>query len=116
GRLTLDDAILLMIGRHFRINGVKVIVGRNMEENNKLLAIAEKSAKPYLLVSDYKGPITLIAGEPKPEVMEKAAAITVRYSDAPRNVPISVIYRHREEKREMTVVAAEDKEIERLRV
>ena len=116
GRLTLDDAILLMIGRHFRINGVKVIVGRNMEENNKLLAIAEKSAKPYLLVSDYKGPITLIAGEPKPEVMEKAAAITVRYSDAPRKVPISVIYRHREEKREVTVVAAEDKEIERLRV
>jgi len=48
--------------------------------------------------------------------MEKAAAITVRYSDAPRKVPISVIYRHREEKREVTVVAAEDKEIERLRV
>ncbi|MEM2593492.1 MAG: hypothetical protein QXF59_05415 [Candidatus Bathyarchaeia archaeon] len=116
GKLTLDDAILLMTGRHFRINGVKVIVGRNREENNKLLAMAEKNMKPYLVVSDYKGPVTLIAGEPKPEVVEKAAAITVRYSDAPKNVPVSVVYMHGEGKSEMTVVAAEDKEIERLRI
>lgn len=116
GKLTLDDAILLMTGRHFRIDGVKVIVGRNMEENNKLLAIAEKHTMPYMMVSDYKGPITLIVGETKPEVIEKAAAITVRYSDAPKNVPVSVVYKYKEGKSEITVMATEDNEIKRLRI
>lgn len=116
GKLTLDDAILLMTGRHFRINGVKVIVGRNVNENNRLSAIAEKHVMPYLTINDYKGPITLIVGEPKPEVVEKAAAITVRYSDAPKNVPVSVVCRYKEGESKIAVVAAEDKEIERLRI
>ena len=38
---TLDDIELLKIGRHFRLpSGIKVIVGRNERENNKLLKLA----------------------------------------------------------------------------
>lgn len=116
GKLTLDDAILLMTGRHFRIDGVKVIVGRNIDENNKLLAIAEKCAMPYLMVKDYKGPVTLITSKCDLSIVERAAAITVRYSDAPKNVPVNVVYRHMEEEGEIMVAAADEKEIERLRI
>ncbi|MEM0048910.1 MAG: hypothetical protein QW424_02210 [Candidatus Bathyarchaeia archaeon] len=116
GKLTLDDAILLTTGRHFRINGVKVIVGRNMDENNRLLLIAEKNMIPYLSVSDYVGPITLIIGEPSLKVVEKAAALTVRYSDAPKNVQVKVIFRRGGERSEIMAVAIDDAQIREFRI
>lgn len=116
GKLTIKDAILLMIGRHFRINGVKVIVGRNKNENERLLGIAEQYKIPYLTVKDYKGPITLIVGDEGQGIIEKAAAITVRYSDAPKSIPVSVLYKHVEERGEIAVIAIGDEQIERLRI
>lgn len=116
GELTIKDAILLMIGRHFRINGVKVIVGRNKNENDRLLTIAEQYQMPHLTVKDYKGPITLIVGEGDPGIIEKAAAITVRYSDAPKSIPVSVLYKHAEERKEIAVTAIGDEKIEHLRI
>lgn len=71
---------LLKIGRHFRSKkGVKIIVGRNKEENEMLLKIARED---YILLtpSIHKGPITILQGEQKEDIYE-AAAITARYSD-----------------------------------
>ncbi|MEM1507742.1 MAG: hypothetical protein QXS05_03080 [Candidatus Bathyarchaeia archaeon] len=116
GKLTVRDAVLLTIGRHFRINGIKVIVGRNREENDRLSAISEQHQMPYLMVKDYKGPVTLITGKCDPKIIEKAAAITARYSDAPKNIPVRVIYRHVEGESEIMVAAADEKEVDRLRI
>ncbi|MBS7653604.1 hypothetical protein KEJ43_00815 [Candidatus Bathyarchaeota archaeon] len=116
GKLTIKDAILLMIGRHFRINGVKVIVGRNKNENDRLLTIAEQYQMPHLTVKDYKGPITLIVGERDPGIIEKATAITVRYSDAPKSIPVSVLYKHAEERGEIAVIAMGDEQIKHFRI
>ena len=117
GKLTLEDATLLTIGRHFRVEGAKVVVGRNKNENDRLLAIAERRQIAYLKVKDYNGPITLIVGEEKPSIIEKAAAITVRYSDAPRNVPVSVIYHSAVKgESEIRVASMKNEDIERLRV
>lgn len=116
GRLTLEDATLLVIGRHFRVNGTKIIVGRNKDENENLLKIAEKRRIPYLLVKDYKGPITIILEEDNPIVIEKAAAITARYSDAPKETQVKVLYRRGEEEKEITVQPLSDEEIKRIRV
>ncbi|MCX8171000.1 MAG: hypothetical protein N3E47_03365 [Candidatus Bathyarchaeota archaeon] len=116
GKLTVKDAILLTLGRHFRINNVKIIVGRNREENDKLTAISKQYGIPRLMVKDYKGPVTLITGEYYPSIIEKAAAITVRYSDAPKSTPISVICRHGEKEDEIIVMAANEKEVEQLRI
>ena len=117
GKLTLEDAILLMIGRHFRIEGTKVVVGRNKDENDRLLAIAERRQISYLRVKDYNGPITLIVGEEKPSVIEKAAAITVRYSDAPKNVPVSVLYHSATKgESEVKVESMKNEDIDRLRI
>ncbi|MEM2455452.1 MAG: hypothetical protein QXL85_05365 [Candidatus Bathyarchaeia archaeon] len=115
-KLTLDDIILLMIGRHFRIDGIKIIVGRNRNENNRLLEIAEKNMMPYLIVCDYMGPVTLIANESKPEVVEKAAAITIRYSDAPKSIPIKVLFKRGEERSEIIAVAMDDDQINIFRI
>ena len=117
GKLTLEDAILLTIGRHFRIDGTKVVVGRNENENNRLLAIAGRRQIPYLKVKDYSGPITLIVGKEKPSVIEKAAAITVRYSDAPKNVPVSVLYYNAKgEEREIKATSMRNEEVDKLRI
>ncbi|MEM2430942.1 MAG: hypothetical protein QXX94_03130 [Candidatus Bathyarchaeia archaeon] len=116
GKLTLKDAILLMIGRHFRINGVKIIVGRNIDENNRLLSIAEQNQIPYLMVKEYKGPTTLIIGEVNSDIAEKAAAITIRYSDAPKNVPVNVLYKGKDKEIEITAMALDEEQISRLRI
>ena len=39
---------------------------------------------------DNNGPVTLILGEANDEMIERIAAITVRYSDAPRDTPVEV--------------------------
>lgn len=116
GSLTLRDAELLRVGRHFRINGVKVIVGRNEDENRRLLEFADRYRLPYMEVINYKGPITLIRGEAPTEVVRKAAAITVRYSDAPRKVPVRVRYKIDGEALIIEAEAISERELERVRI
>lgn len=116
GKLTLNDAILLTIGRHFRINKVKVIAGRNMDENNRLQEIAEQNQIPHLMVKEYKGPITLIIGEVNLDILEKAAAITVRYSDAPKNTPVKVLYKYEGKESEITATAISDDQLDHFRI
>jgi len=57
----LEDVELLKIGRHFRINRSKLILGRNEEENKKL----EKYEKYTLLKPKSKGPVGIFIGEEK---------------------------------------------------
>jgi len=79
--LKIDDINLLKIGRHFRFDGNKIIVGRNEKENQSLLMISNRKKLPYLEVVDHMGPITLLEESCSDEVAKKAAEITIRYSD-----------------------------------
>ena len=115
GKLTMDDAVLLRLGRHFRIDFAKVIVGRNEKENEKLLEIAKSRKVPYLNVIGYKGPITLYKGEGKTDLIQEAAAITVRYSDAPKETTVGVTYSNLWEKI-IETKAAKDEEMGNLRI
>ena len=116
GRLTLEAVELLKVGRHFRLDNVKIVVGRNREENLILSRIAEKMGVTRLKVKGYKGPITLYLGMEKPEFIEKAAALTARYSDAPRTGLVEVcVYKGGEEKT-LKAKAIEDRELAALRV
>ena len=55
----LVDIELLKIGRHFRINNSKLILGRNEEENRKL----EELGKKYVILKpESKGPIGVLDG------------------------------------------------------
>jgi len=79
---------LLKTGRHFRHpEGPKLVVGRNREENERLLAFAEdKENVPGVLRVEVRGtgsPIGLLFASDAPaEVLAWAAAIVARYSDA----------------------------------
>ncbi len=110
----LVDMFLLRLGRHFRINGVRVIVGRNKQENNVLNSLAEKHGWGILVVRDYMGPTTVIK-ERDEAVLLKAAAITVRYSDAPKDTFVELIHKHNGSK----ILGSEsmsETEIEALRI
>ncbi|RLI07702.1 tRNA 4-thiouridine(8) synthase ThiI, partial [Candidatus Bathyarchaeota archaeon] len=115
GRPTLEHIALLKLGRHFRLGTARVIVGRNEKENHILLSVAESRDIPHMSVAGYMGPVTLILGEADDETLEKSAAITVRYSDAPRETPVEVRYAHGD----VTTIlaeAVEDQELERWRI
>jgi len=114
-KLTLTDVALLKIGRHFRLETVKLIVGRNERENKKLQAIARSRRMPWLEVVGYPGPVALLLGEVKPNTIARAAAITIRYSDSPRETPAKVIIQGKEELI-MTTKAVEDQGLENFRV
>jgi len=92
-RLTMLDVELLRVGRHFRIGNTKVIVGRNEKENKKLSSSASRNKNLSTMeVKDYMGPVTILVGEADAETIGKAAAITVRYSDAPKGTLVSLRY------------------------
>lgn len=76
--LTMDDVMLLKVGRHFRISpDVKAIVGREEGENKFLERHAAGRWKMEVL--DEMGPTTLIEGEPTPEDLRLIAGMTARY-------------------------------------
>lgn len=82
-KISGKDTELLKIGRHFRIKGVKVIVGRNEQENKILEKLADK--QDFMLEAEgVVGPITVIIKKPhiSSEIIKKAAELTARYSDS----------------------------------
>lgn len=114
--LRIEDVSLLRIGRHFRVDGCKIVVGRNEEENNHLLSIARKRKRPYLEVVGYMGPITILEDGCPDKVVEKAAEITVRYSDAAKGVEVDVKHALAQNVTILKASAANDDEIKPLRI
>jgi hypothetical protein len=115
GRPILEDMILLRIGRHFRIGKTRIIVGRNESENIQLEAHANRRAIPKLSVLDHVGPITLIKGNIDKNILELCAAITVRYSDAPKKISVKVVLNNGAVKH-FSTSALPDEEINKLRI
>jgi tRNA U34 2-thiouridine synthase MnmA/TrmU len=77
--LTMRDVSLLRIGRHFRLSAdAKLIVGRNKEENDRLVALA---SPPYVRVSPvgFQGPEGLLAGIVDDRIVEMTARIMGHY-------------------------------------
>ncbi len=113
-KLTVEDMFLLKIGRHFRVNGARVIVGRNERENHLLLLAAKRSGLSTMSVLKYVGPVTLFEGNDE-YVIQKSAAITVRYSDAPKGCPIMVSIKT-DEASDIVAKAISDEELETFRI
>ena len=84
---TTNDIDLLKIGRHFRFDkDTKLVVGRNKDENEIIKALA-LDEDILLEAKDHVGPISLIRGKNAQDHVENGAAITLRYSDAPKDTP-----------------------------
>lgn len=115
---TLHDVHLLKFGRHFRLSPeVKLIVGRNEEENQKIRTFAQKG-DVLLKLSSLPGPLSLLRGKSKPDEIEKAAAITVRYSKGKgkRQVEVSWKIMGEEESHPLFVSSLSEEEIEKYMI
>ena len=89
----LNDVHLLKMGRHFRLSPrLKLMVGRNEEENQKIQTFSQKEDLLFKL-SHYPGPLSLLRGEAGSDDIEASAAITVRYSKAKDLGAVEVSYK-----------------------
>jgi tRNA-specific 2-thiouridylase len=115
---TLNDVHLLKMGRHFRFSPrLKLVVGRNEEENQKIQTFSEEG-DILLKLFRFPGPLSLLRGEAGEREIEQAAAITARYSKAKDLKKVEVICKKAKEEgdRSLSVSPLSEKEIEELMI
>lgn len=113
---TTNDIDLLKIGRHFRFDDTtKLIVGRNNDENEMLKALA-LSGDVLLETKDHVGPISLIRGSDSENNLKLAAAITLRYSDAPKDLLSVMMVQKNNASSEISTTAIAESEYLRYRI
>lgn len=115
---SLNDVHLLKVGRHFRFSQtIKLVVGRDEEENQKIQTFAQE--KDILLkASSFPGPLALLRGTPEEEDIKKASAITAHYGKARDLGNIEITYKGVDEDhhRSLSVSPISRGEIERLMI
>lgn len=114
---SINDVELLKVGRHFRLsNDAKLIVGRNMEENERIRCMS-MPGDIILEAKDYVGPTCLLRSRTYDEsILKASASILLRYSDSPKghNYRVRAKVNNREE--EILATSALDEEIVKLRI
>lgn len=117
GDVSVKDLDYLKVGRHFWSGREKVIVGRNEQENNILEELFERDGYAKMQVSEFMGPVTVILSrKPGKKLVELAAGLTVRYSDAPKNRNVQLEITSKKKIKTIVAEAAFDEEIEKHRV
>ncbi len=90
----VNDVELLKTGRHFRLGEkVKLIVGRNKEENDKLLTLA-REGDLYFYPTRAKGPVGIGRGIFDKKQILAASGIIARYCDKDIEENPEIAYRH----------------------
>ena len=113
-RVSMADLELLKVGRHFRLGKNKIIVGRNKEENEKLLRL--KSRNDYFFEAQGCGsPITLLQGPKTRQAVGKAAQLTAHYSDQ-KTGKVHVKYGREKLDKSILVDRPSSEQVEQLRV
>jgi tRNA U34 2-thiouridine synthase MnmA/TrmU len=115
---SINDVNLLKIGRHFRFSQtVKLVVGRNEEENQKIQTFSKKDDL-LLKLSTFSGPLSLLRGKFGESDIEKAAAISVHYSKAKELGKAEVTYRvvGKDQSQSLSASPFSRREIERLMI
>ena len=93
GNFMINDIELLKVGRHFRLNQeTKLIVGRNKNENNRLLNLA-KEGDLLFNPTQTAGPVGIVRGEFAKEILPVASSIVARYSDSDGNQRLEIAYK-----------------------
>ena len=110
------DVRMLKGFRHFRLKtGEKVIVGRNKEENERILAIKGDS-DIILSVTDYPSPIVMLGAGATDAAIAAGASICVRYSDAPKDIKVAVSCSCKEKLAVIFAKACSDDELADIRI
>ncbi|MEM3566026.1 MAG: tRNA 4-thiouridine(8) synthase ThiI [Candidatus Bathyarchaeia archaeon] len=113
-RISMADLELLKVGRHFRIGKNKIIVGRNKEENEKLLKLKGKNDYFFEAVG-CGSPTTLLQGPKTRQAIEKAAQLTAYYSDQ-KTGKVHVRYGRTKPEKGIMVKRPNKEEVEKMRI
>jgi len=90
----INDVEFLKVGRHFRLGEkVKLIVGRNEQENDKLLTLAGEGDL-YFYPTGAKGPVGIGRGIFDKKQIITASGIIARYCDKDVEEEPEIAYRH----------------------
>jgi len=107
------DIELLKLGRHFRYKQNKIIVGRNEQENKKLI----KLAKGLIFeVKNWPSPITILEGKSNKQAIQLAAALTLSHSDAKNEKKAIVKYGKRKLNKSIKISPINEEEVNNLRI
>ena len=75
-----EDIRLLTVGRHYRFDaGVKIVLGRNNNENNVLMSIAPHGYHLFM-PQGFPGPVALLNGIPTQDVNQTIGRLIITYS------------------------------------
>jgi tRNA U34 2-thiouridine synthase MnmA/TrmU len=111
---SLKEINLLKFGRHFRFSENKIVVGRNKEDNERILSLKGPNDY-YFEVPEVGSPITLLQGKKTKEAIKITASLTARYSDNKDKV-VLVRYGNGKLNKEIKVKQSTEEEIKDLRV
>lgn len=88
---TVNDVELLKAGRQFRLTEtVKLILGRNQADNDRLQALA-KPEHSKLRCQDFSGPLGLVSGPADSAALNTAAAIVASYGKGKEESSVAVL-------------------------
>ncbi len=114
-RLTLEDTVLLSVGRHFRLNDdLKIVVGRDESENEYIEKICKEGWLAF--VAELPGPTVAVQGDLDERELKRVASVAARYSDAKDSSEVKVIVRRMDNERILTVFPTGDDELDRCRL
>lgn len=89
-----NDAELLKLGRHFRINSrLKLIVGRNDKENKEIFKLALPGEALYQPPKGFPGPLALSKGAHNGSYAPLVGGILLRYCSKKGDRPKKIIFR-----------------------
>jgi len=92
--LDLNNVELLKAGRYLRLSqDAKLVVGRNEQENERLLNLAQEGDYLFFPPEEIAGPTALGRGIFNPELIELSCRITCRYCDLNGNPGIDIVYK-----------------------
>lgn len=115
GSLTMEDAFMLGVGRHFRLApALRVIVGRDEAENEFL---ARRSGDRWLACAvHFMGPKAVVFGEIADAHWTLIASIVARYSDGKGEGSVEVEFARGGESRRVSVAPASSGVLEAHRI
>ncbi|MDP3732240.1 MAG: tRNA 4-thiouridine(8) synthase ThiI [Candidatus Omnitrophota bacterium] len=94
GEFNLENTRLLKIGRHFRLNdAAKLVVGRNAQENERLLNLTRENDYLFMPADELAGPTSLGRGILNEGLIKLSCSITCRYCDLNGKTNIDIVYR-----------------------
>jgi tRNA U34 2-thiouridine synthase MnmA/TrmU len=112
--VSTKDVNQLKLGRHFRYEENKIIVGRNQTENEALLRTKSQSDY-YFEVPDCGSPITILQGPKTKKAIQKAAQLTAYYSHQ-KTKKTTVTYGKQTLNKTTTITTPTPEEVDKLRI